>query len=201
MKLARWRKPFFARHQASALGDDAAFAARPHKKKSAAKEQRATAAEPQPRTPAARRRPHSAREAQLEDEAESSASSSGSDSYPVESDPFHLDLQPRALELPYAPRAAEARGDEDQDQDQDEPPRRVAASIARYLTDYQKDGVLWFHQQYTSGLGGLLCDDMGVGKTPQSVAFISALLGVTGRRRADGGVATRDSLLGCRLKC
>lgn len=62
----------------------------------------------------------------------------------------------------------------------------LAAPIARYMFEYQKEGVKWFYRQYTSGLGGILADDMGLGKTLQSVAFISVLLELTGNQRADG---------------
>jgi SNF2 family DNA or RNA helicase len=43
------------------------------------------------------------------------------------------------------------------------------------LRPYQKSGVEWLWFLYQNGLSGLLCDDMGVGKTHQAMALISAI--------------------------
>lgn len=38
----------------------------------------------------------------------------------------------------------------------------VPASINTYLRDYQREGVIFFWNQYQAGRGGLLGDDMGL---------------------------------------
>ncbi len=38
----------------------------------------------------------------------------------------------------------------------------VPASIAKYLREYQKDGVRFLFRQYAKGKGGVLADDMGL---------------------------------------
>lgn len=43
------------------------------------------------------------------------------------------------------------------------------------LRPYQMRGVEWLWHLYLSGLSGLLCDDMGVGKTHQAMALLAAV--------------------------
>ncbi len=43
------------------------------------------------------------------------------------------------------------------------------------LRPYQRNGLEWLWFLYTSGLSGLLCDDMGVGKTHQAMALMAAV--------------------------
>lgn len=43
------------------------------------------------------------------------------------------------------------------------------------LRPYQRAGLEWLWFLYTSGLSGLLCDDMGVGKTHQAMALFAAV--------------------------
>ncbi|THU93849.1 hypothetical protein K435DRAFT_861149 [Dendrothele bispora CBS 962.96] len=42
---------------------------------------------------------------------------------------------------------------------------KVPASINTYLREYQRDGVKFFYEHYKEGMGGLLGDDMGLGKS------------------------------------
>ncbi|SNX82341.1 related to RAD26 - DNA repair and recombination protein [Melanopsichium pennsylvanicum] len=57
----------------------------------------------------------------------------------------------------------------------------VPASINRFLRSYQRDGVHFLYKSYAEGRGALLGDDMGLGKTIQVIAFLSAIMGKTGR--------------------
>ncbi|KAK0236808.1 hypothetical protein EDD85DRAFT_1006876 [Armillaria nabsnona] len=41
---------------------------------------------------------------------------------------------------------------------------KVPATINTYLREYQRDGIKFFYRQYSVGRGGLLGDDMGLGK-------------------------------------
>ena len=43
------------------------------------------------------------------------------------------------------------------------------------LRPYQAHGAAWLWHLYSSGLSGLLCDDMGVGKTHQAMALLNAV--------------------------
>lgn len=57
-----------------------------------------------------------------------------------------------------------------------EPPHPPDLSKLRsHLRPYQAHGVLWLWFLYVSGLSGLLCDDMGVGKTHQAMGLLSAV--------------------------
>ncbi|EKM76213.1 hypothetical protein AGABI1DRAFT_63554, partial [Agaricus bisporus var. burnettii JB137-S8] len=64
----------------------------------------------------------------------------------------------------------------------------VPASINTYLRDYQREGVIFFWNQYQAGRGGLLGDDMGlrlflyvlIGKTIQVISFLSAIMRKSG---------------------
>lgn len=58
---------------------------------------------------------------------------------------------------------------------------KVPASINRFLRSYQRDGVCFLYRSYAEGRGALLGDDMGLGKTIQVIAFLSAIMGKTGR--------------------
>jgi superfamily II DNA or RNA helicase len=49
------------------------------------------------------------------------------------------------------------------------------SQFASSLRSYQAHGVMWLWYLYSSGLSGLLCDDMGVGKTHQAMALLSAV--------------------------
>jgi superfamily II DNA or RNA helicase len=46
------------------------------------------------------------------------------------------------------------------------------------LRPYQETGLKWLWMLYSFGLSGLLCDDMGVGKTHQAMALLAAVSGV-----------------------
>jgi DNA excision repair protein ERCC-6-like 2 len=59
----------------------------------------------------------------------------------------------------------------------------VPASIARYLRDYQIEGVKFLHRQFVYQEGCILGDDMGLGKTVQVAAFLTAVFGKTGDSR------------------
>ena len=49
------------------------------------------------------------------------------------------------------------------------------SGFASALRPYQVHGVVWLWHLYSSGLSGLLCDDMGVGKTHQAMALLNAV--------------------------
>lgn len=51
---------------------------------------------------------------------------------------------------------------------------RSARAMARPLYRYQIDGAGWLAQRVSAGLGSLLCDDPGLGKTTQSIAAMVA---------------------------
>ena len=53
----------------------------------------------------------------------------------------------------------------------------------QYLRTYQQEGVLFLYQHYVSGTGSLLCDDIGLGKTVQVIAFMTAILEKTGTQK------------------
>lgn len=59
----------------------------------------------------------------------------------------------------------------------------IPASIARYLRDYQVEGVRFLHRKFVFQEGGILGDDMGLGKTVQVAAFLTAAFGKTGDER------------------
>lgn len=59
----------------------------------------------------------------------------------------------------------------------------IPAPIARYLRDYQVDGVKFMHEKFVYQEGCILGDDMGLGKTVQVAAFLSAAFGKTGDER------------------
>lgn len=42
---------------------------------------------------------------------------------------------------------------------------QVPSSINCYLRDYQREGVQFFYDRYKEGRGGILGDDMGLGKS------------------------------------
>jgi len=48
------------------------------------------------------------------------------------------------------------------------------------LRPYQEMGVLWLWFLYENGLSGLLCDEMGVGKTHQAMGLLAAVSGAKG---------------------
>ncbi|KAJ1456006.1 P-loop containing nucleoside triphosphate hydrolase protein [Pelagophyceae sp. CCMP2097] len=75
--------------------------------------------------------------------------------------------------------------------DEDGDVLELPKSISMYLCEYQRDGVRWFFKQYASQAGGILADDMGVGKTPQTIAFLAALMRVSGNRGRDTARARR----------
>ncbi len=56
------------------------------------------------------------------------------------------------------------------------PPRDPDMSLLNCnLRSYQQYGLQWLWYLYTNGLSGLLCDDMGVGKTHQAMALLAAV--------------------------
>lgn len=54
--------------------------------------------------------------------------------------------------------------------------------LASDLREYQKNGVLWLWFLYQNGLSGLLCDDMGVGKTHQAMGLMAAVKEYNGEK-------------------
>jgi SNF2 family DNA or RNA helicase len=78
---------------------------------------------------------------------------------------------------------------------------QVNSSTNRWLRDYQREGVKFFYDRYKDGRGGILGDDMGLGrilytallasnshdalpgKTIQVIAFLSAIMRKTGDDR------------------
>jgi SNF2 family DNA or RNA helicase len=54
----------------------------------------------------------------------------------------------------------------------------VPANIAGRLRDYQIDGVQFMYRHVRRGHGCILGDDMGMGKTIQTIALLAALLDV-----------------------
>lgn len=61
----------------------------------------------------------------------------------------------------------------------------IPASIARYLRDYQIEGVKFLHRKFVYQEGAILGDDMGLGKTVQVAALLAAAFGKTGDERDD----------------
>ena len=61
----------------------------------------------------------------------------------------------------------------------------IPASIARYLRDYQVEGVKFLHRKFVYQEGAILGDDMGLGKTVQVAALLTAAFGKTGDERDD----------------
>ncbi|KAF2013922.1 hypothetical protein BU24DRAFT_424940 [Aaosphaeria arxii CBS 175.79] len=59
----------------------------------------------------------------------------------------------------------------------------IPAPIARWLRDYQIDGVRFLHERFVRQTGALLGDDMGLGKTIQVIAFLTAAFGKTATSR------------------
>ncbi|RVD86964.1 uncharacterized protein DFL_005214 [Arthrobotrys flagrans] len=59
----------------------------------------------------------------------------------------------------------------------------IPASIARWLRDYQIEGVRFMHNAFILNTGVILGDDMGLGKTVQVIAFLTVAFGKTGDAR------------------
>ncbi|MGR3951829.1 MAG: DEAD/DEAH box helicase [Chlamydia sp.] len=55
------------------------------------------------------------------------------------------------------------------------PSEPILTYFSGSLRAYQKSGLSWLWFLYTSSLSGLLCDDMGVGKTHQAMALLAAV--------------------------
>mgnify|MGYP005746396859 FL=1 len=51
----------------------------------------------------------------------------------------------------------------------------LSPSLESALRPYQKDGVRWLWTLASNGLGGILADDMGLGKSLEMIAFLSLL--------------------------
>ena len=49
---------------------------------------------------------------------------------------------------------------------------KIPVKTAKFLRDYQQEGVYFLSRLFELGVGGILADDMGLGKTLQSLAFI-----------------------------
>jgi SNF2 family DNA or RNA helicase len=62
------------------------------------------------------------------------------------------------------------------------PAVQVDPQLTRKLMDYQRDGVAFLYRLYRANTGGILADDMGLGKSAQAIAFVSAILGPALRR-------------------
>ena len=61
----------------------------------------------------------------------------------------------------------------------DDPPASVPAHVARFLREYQREGVRWLFGKYSENKGCILGDDMGLGKTVQTAALLIAVLNKT----------------------
>jgi DNA excision repair protein ERCC-6-like 2 len=59
----------------------------------------------------------------------------------------------------------------------------IPAPIAKRLRDYQVKGAAFMHEHFVYQRGGILGDDMGTGKTIQTIAFLTAAFGKTGDER------------------
>ena len=70
------------------------------------------------------------------------------------------------------------------------------STLRSHLRPYQEHGVQWLWYLYLSGLSGLLCDDMGVGKTHQAMGLLSAVYSAaTGERKPRFLIICPTSLL------
>jgi hypothetical protein len=58
----------------------------------------------------------------------------------------------------------------------DDPPAAVPAHVARFLREYQREGVKWLYDKYRAGTGAILGDDMGLGKTVQTAGLLIGVL-------------------------
>jgi SNF2 family DNA or RNA helicase len=56
------------------------------------------------------------------------------------------------------------------------PDFRIPASLYNRLFDHQKDGVAWMAGLHSPGVGGLLGDDMGMGKTYMALTLLGGLM-------------------------
>eukprot|EP00934_Nitzschia_sp_Nitz4_P000501 Nitzschia sp. Nitz4//scaffold174_size87051//2661//6007//NITZ4_005097-RA/size87051-augustus-gene-0.66-mRNA-1//-1//CDS//3329538836//501//frame0 len=56
------------------------------------------------------------------------------------------------------------------------PDCRVPNQLFKSLYDHQKEGVAWMAGLYNQGIGGLLGDDMGMGKTYQTLTLLGGLM-------------------------
>lgn len=63
------------------------------------------------------------------------------------------------------------------------------------LRSYQQHGVEWLWHLYLSGLSGLLCDDMGVGKTHQAMGLLAAVKKMHSIRKTQFLIICPTSLL------
>ncbi len=79
------------------------------------------------------------------------------------------------------------------------PPIPPDLSMVRaHLRPYQQHGVRWLWHLYLAGLSGLLCDDMGVGKTHQAMGLLNAVSAAfqqCGKRRPQFLIVCPTSLL------
>ena len=60
----------------------------------------------------------------------------------------------------------------------------VPGEFARYLRDYQRDGIQFLYSCFAAGHGALLGDDMGLGKTIQVIGLLVAVLKLKARMDA-----------------
>ncbi|KAL8291266.1 hypothetical protein RQP46_002244 [Phenoliferia psychrophenolica] len=61
----------------------------------------------------------------------------------------------------------------------------IPSSINKFLRPYQRVGAEFMYKHYAAGKGSINGDDMGLGKTIQVIAFLSAVMGKTGRSKYD----------------
>lgn len=59
----------------------------------------------------------------------------------------------------------------------------IPAPIAKWLRSYQVEGAAFMHEHFVYQRGGILGDDMGTGKTIQTIAFLTAAFGKSGDSR------------------
>ena len=63
------------------------------------------------------------------------------------------------------------------------------------LRDYQVDGVNWMVSGYDAGIGGILGDQMGLGKTLQTLTFLAYL------KKVSASAAPNVAILGSGERC
>eukprot|EP00588_Corethron_pennatum_P023615 CAMPEP_0194311314 /NCGR_PEP_ID=MMETSP0171-20130528/8280_1 /TAXON_ID=218684 /ORGANISM="Corethron pennatum, Strain L29A3" /LENGTH=1645 /DNA_ID=CAMNT_0039065349 /DNA_START=32 /DNA_END=4969 /DNA_ORIENTATION=- len=62
------------------------------------------------------------------------------------------------------------------DENDENPSIRIPRIVFLKLFQHQREGIAWMAQRFKSGIGGILGDDMGMGKTLQAVTLLSGLM-------------------------
>ncbi|QGH32913.1 helicase SNF [Gracilibacillus salitolerans] len=71
----------------------------------------------------------------------------------------------------------------------------VPNSLATILRDYQTHGYKWLKTLASHGFGGILADDMGLGKSLQSIAFILSELPIIRKKKLPALIVCPSSLM------